>query len=227
MLVVFFRAVILYVLVSLCLRLMGKRQLGELQPAEFVITILISNIAALPIEDTSIPIILGLIPVFVLVAFELVVSTLSLKYKRFRSVLSGRPVMVICEGVIDQEKLRMIRFSIDDLLESLRQQGVFRVQDVWYAIVETTGKVSVLQKFEAQPVKPNALLLKGAEEELPTVVISDGKLMKKALPSCGLTAEQVEKELGHRGLSCRQVFLMTVTKNGEIYLVKKQKGGKE
>ena len=148
MLVVFFRAVILYILVTLCLRLMGKRQLGELQPAEFVITILISNIASLPIEDTNIPMVLGLIPVFVLVAFEVIVSTLSLSSKRFRSIMSGKPVIVIYNGQIDQEKLKQLRFSIDDLMESLRQQGVFRVQDVWYAIVETTGKVSVMQRFE-------------------------------------------------------------------------------
>ena len=181
MLVVFFRAVILYILVTLCLRLMGKRQLGELQPAEFVITILISNIASLPIEDTNIPMVLGLIPVFVLVAFEVIVSTLSLSSKRFRSIMSGKPVIVIYNGQIDQEKLKQLRFSIDDLMESLQQQGVFRVQDVWYAIVETTGKVSVMQRFEARTVTPADLSLSGGhpsgrhEDRAPAVFPQAGR----------------------------------------------------
>lgn len=224
MLVVFFRAVILYVLVTLCLRLMGKRQLGELQPAEFVITILISNIASLPIEDTNIPMILGLIPVFVLVAFEVIVSTLSLSSKRFRSVMSGKPVIVIYDGQIDQEKLKQLRFSIDDLMESLRQQGVFRVQDVWYAIVETTGKVSVMQRFEARNVTPADLFLSGEQEQPPAVVVSDGQIIRSALPICNMTEEQVECAARKKGVSISQVFLMTATSDGEIYLVKKQKG---
>lgn len=224
MLVVFFRAVILYVLVTLCLRLMGKRQLGELQPAEFVITILISNIASLPIEDTNIPMILGLIPVFVLVAFEVIVSTLSLSSKRFRSIMSGKPVIVIYDGQIDQEKLKQLRFSIDDLMESLRQQGVFRIQDVWYAIVETTGKVSVMQRFEARTVTPADLSLSGEQEQPPAVVVSDGQIIRSALPICNMTEEQVEREARKKGISVSQVFLMTATPDGEIYLVKKRKG---
>ena len=219
MLVVFFRAVILYVLVTLCLRLMGKRQLGELQPAEFVITILISNIASLPIEDTSIPMILGLIPVFVLVAFEVIVST-----KRFRSVLSGKPVIVIYNGVIDQDKLKQLRFSIDDLMESLRQQGVFRIQDVWYAIVETTGKVSVMQKFASRTVTPADLSLSGEEEQPPAVVVSDGKIIRSALTACGMSEERINREAQKKGLKISQIFLMTATAGGEIYLVEKQKG---
>ena len=224
MLVVFFRAVILYILVTLCLRLMGKRQLGELQPAEFVITILISNIASLPIEDTNIPMVLGLIPVFVLVAFEVIVSTLSLSSKRFRSIMSGKPVIVIYNGQIDQEKLKQLRFSIDDLMESLRQQGVFRVQDVWYAIVETTGKVSVMQRFEARTVTPADLSLSGGQEQPPAVVVSDGQIIRSALPICNMTEEQVKCEARKKGVSISQVFLMTATPDGQIYLVKKQKG---
>ena len=224
MLIVFFRAVILYALVTLCLRLMGKRQIGELQPSELVTTILISNIAALPIEDADVPIILGVIPVFVLAASELIVSTLSLKYKRFRTVLSGKPVTVIEQGIIDQEKLRMIRFSIDDLLESLRQQGVFKVQDVWYAVVETSGKVSVLQRSAVQPITPETVGLSPPEEEYPTPVISDGRLIEEALPLCKMTKEQVERAVRKKGLSVNQVFLMTADKTGEIYIVKKQKG---
>ena len=115
MLVVFLRAAFLYVLVTFSLRLMGKRQLGELQPTELVITILISNIASLPIEDANIPMVLGAIPVLVLVAFELVVSNISLQSKGFRSMVSGKPVIVIQNGQLDQRKLRKLRFSIDDL----------------------------------------------------------------------------------------------------------------
>src|SRR5699024_5253991 len=107
--------------------------------------------------------------------------TLSLSSKRFRSVLSGKPVIVIYNGVIDQDKLKQLRFSIDDLMESLRQQGVFRIQDVWYAIVETTGKVSVMQKFASRTVTPADLSLSGEEEQPPAVVVSDGKIIRSAL----------------------------------------------
>lgn len=223
MLAVFFRAVILYVLVTFCLRLMGKRQIGELQPSELVTTILISNIAAIPIEDTDTPVVLGIIPVFVLAAAEMIVSGLSLRYKRFRSVLSGKPVTVIEQGVIDQQKLRMIRFSIDDLLESLRQQGVFRVQDVWYAVVETNGQVSVMQRSAVQPLTPEEIGLAPEEAEYPAAVISDGQLIEEAMSLCGMTKEQVERAVRKKGLSVGQVFLMTADKTGAIHIVKKEK----
>lgn len=223
MLVVFFRAIILYILIMFCIRLMGKRQLGELQPSELVITILISNIASLPIEDTSIPMILGIIPVFVLVFCELFVSNISLQFKGFRSFISGKPVIVIYDGKIDQKQLRKLRFSIDDLMASLRQNNIFDLSEVMYAIVETTGKVSVLQKFPYQNVNPQMLNLKGESREPPTVIISDGKILKSALPKVSIDEDTVLKLLKKEGVTAKDVFLMTYNQDKEYNLIRKER----
>lgn len=222
MLVVFFRAVFLYALVTFSLRLMGKRQLGELQPAELVITILISNIASLPIEDSNIPMILGMIPVLVLVAFEIIVSNISLQSKRFRSLISGKPIIVVHDGTIDQKELRKLRFSIDDLMESLRQEGIFDIKEVEYAIVETTGKVSALQKFSAQTVTPSMLGLKGKDQSPPTVVISDGQIIKTALDAYELSEEWVLETLKKKKKNLKDIFLMTADKEKNVYIVPKE-----
>lgn len=222
MLVVFFRAIILYALVMFALRLMGKRQLGELQPAELCITILISNIASLPIEDSGIPMILGMIPVLVLVAFEIIVSRLSLQSKRLRSIISGKPIIVICNGKIDQAALRKLRFSIDDLMESLRQDGIFDIREVEYAIVETNGKVSILPKFSSQPVTPQMLKLNGESASPPAVVISDGKLIQSALTAYNLDQEWILDILRLKQKTLSDIFLMTADKDKNYYIVEKQ-----
>ncbi len=224
MLTVLFRAVLLYLLVIFALRLMGKRQLGELQPTELVITILISNIASLPIEDPSIPMTMGAIPILVLVGFELFVSNISLKSRKFRKFISGNPIIVIQDGKIDQAALHDLRFSIDDLMESLREQGIFNVEDVHFAIVETTGKVSALQKFEAQTVTPKMLKLTGQEDNPPVVVISDGKVIPDALEHYSISRSWIEQTVKNHRLTPSQVFLMTVDKNRQYYIVPKEEG---
>ena len=222
MLVVFLRAAFLYVLVTFSLRLMGKRQLGELQPTELVITILISNIASLPIEDANIPMVLGAIPVLVLVAFELVVSNISLQSKGFRSMVSGKPVIVIQNGQLDQRKLRKLRFSIDDLMESLRQQGIFVLEEGQYAIVETTGKVSVLPKFSAQTVTPEMLRLQGKDPAPPVVVISDGQILQSSMRDYNISPEWLESILEKRKIPLKKVFLLTIDQNRSYRLSPKQ-----
>ncbi|WMJ23497.1 DUF421 domain-containing protein [Paludicola sp. MB14-C6] len=223
MLVVFFRALILYILIMVCLRLMGKRQLGELQPSELVITILISNIASLPIEDTGIPMILGAIPVLALVSFEIIISNLSLKSKWFRGFISGSPIVIISNGVLDQNQLRKLRFSIDDLMEALRQSNIFDLRDVQFAIVETTGKVSVLQKYESQPVTNKDLKLKSQDPAPATVVISDGEIVKAVLPFINITEDWVKSIAAANATSVKDIFIMTVNNRNDYYIIPKQK----
>lgn len=221
MLVVFIRAILLYLLVIFCMRLMGKRQLGELQPSELVTTILISNIAALPIEDTNIPMVLGAIPILALVMFEFVVSSLSLHSRKFRKFFSGNPVVIIKDGIIDQKQLKKLRFSMDDLMEALRGNGVFDIADVDYAVVETTGKVSILQKYAAQSVTPEMLGLKGENKKPPLVVISDGEIMERSLQAYGFSKEWLNKKLKAKNTDAKAVFLMTVDANGNDFMVLK------
>ena len=151
MTVVFIRAVILYCVLIFSVRLMGKRQIGELQPSELAITILISNIATLPVEDLSIPLITGLLPVLTLVCLDVLMSWLSVKSKKMRGIVSGEPVIIISDGKVDQQKLYNLRFTTDDLMEAIRTQGIFDLEEVQFAVVETTGRVSVYPKFKNRP----------------------------------------------------------------------------
>ena len=148
--VVLIRSLILYIVVIFGVRLMGKRQLGELQPSELVITILISNIATLPLEDTSIPLILGILPILTLVCFEALMSWVTLKSLRMRRIISGRPKIVVRDGQIEQATMQDLRLSVDDLMTALRQQQVFDISQVQFAVMETTGTISVYLKAECQ-----------------------------------------------------------------------------
>lgn len=222
MLTVFIRAVLLYIVVIFALRLMGKRQLGELQPTEFVIAILISNIASLPIEDPDVPMVIGAIPIFVLVGFEILISNLSLKSNNFRRFISGNPIVVISDGKIIQKSLHNLRFSIEDLIESLREQGIFYIEDVNFAIVETTGKISVYQKFESQNATAQMLNLKSDNVNPPILVISDGRLIADALKKYEISEKWLNNILSKKNLTIKEVFLMTVDSSLKYHIVKKE-----
>jgi uncharacterized membrane protein YcaP (DUF421 family) len=222
--IVLIRAILLYVLIIFSLRLMGKRQLGELQPTELVITILISNIASLPIEDISIPMVTGAIPILILVAFELFVSNISLKSRGFRKFISGSPIFVIRDGEIDQKALHELRFSIDDLMESLRAQNIFDIRDVHYAVVETTGTVSILQKYEAQTVTPQMLQLTGEDSTPPLVIISDGKTVPEAMIQYQISEQWLNQILKKEKQSIKNIFLMTANQKKQYYIVPKSTG---
>ena len=217
--IVFFRAILLYLLIIFCLRLMGKRQLGELQPSELVITILISNIASLPIEDNSIPMIMGVVPIVVLVGFELIISSISLHSKRFRTLVSGKPMIIVRNGQIDQNAMKKLRFSIDDLMETLRGKSIFDIRDVQYAIVETTGQVNILQKHAAQTVTAQMLDLKGKDADPPAVIISDGKVIRTALDAYGLTDAWLASTLRENRYTEQDIFLMTADRSCKYFIV--------
>lgn len=223
MLIVLTRALILYVILMFCLRLMGKRQLGELQPSELVVTILISNIASLPVEETNIPMILGIVPVIAFVSFELFLSNISLQSKRVRGLVSGKPVVIIANGVIDQKLLRKLRFSIDDLMEALRQNKVFDVQQVEYAIVETTGKVSILEKFSHQSVTPEIMGICGTDSMPPLIVISDGNIDYDALKKCHASESWLKKTVETNKKKVSDIFIMTLTSDKKYYIVDKER----
>ena len=154
MLIVFIRGIILYILVTFAVRLMGKRQIGDLSPGELVITILISNIATLSMEDISVPLFTGIVPILTLVSLDVLVSYACLKSRKIRRAISGKPKIVVSNGVIDQNVLKTLRYTVDDLMSSLRTQGIFDISQVQYAVVETTGAVSAILKAEFQPLTP-------------------------------------------------------------------------
>lgn len=224
--IVFFRALLLYLLVIFAVRMMGKRQLGDLQPSDIVATILISNIASLPIEDTSLPMTAAIIPILTLAAFEICNSEIGLRSRRFRLLFSGRPRVIIKEGIIDQKAMRELRITLDDLMENLRGEGVFDLKDVWYCIVETNGKLNVLQRFPAKNLTPKDMQLKGSDVLPPVVVISDGKLLPEAMYFYNISQEWLKKILDLEKKKTADIFVMTVDGNLQYQIVDKMEDKK-
>lgn len=220
--VVFIRAVILYVLLIFTVRLMGKRQIGELQPSELAITILISNIATLPVEDTGIPLLTGIIPIVTLAGLDVIMSWLGIKSRTVRRFTCGKPVIIISGGQLDQKKMQSIRFTVDDLAASLRSQGIFDISEVQLAVVETTGTLSVYQKYSARNVTNGDMELKGKNENPPEVVVADGQLVPEAMGRLGITPKWIEAALKKENAAIKDVFLMTAYPGGKCSIIRKE-----
>ncbi len=222
--IVFIRALILYIIVIFSVRLMGKRQIGELQPSELVITILVSNIATLPLEDLNIPLVMGILPILSLVCFEVIMSWLSLKSKCLRHAVSGSPKVIIRDGVLDQKVMEDLRFSVDDLMTALRGNSVFDIADVQFAIVETNGSVSVYEKYAQRNVKNTDLNLTGTSMDPPVIIVSDGKLITQGLNETGLKKQWVYDLIERKHMELSDIFLLTADKNGTYNLIKRSSG---
>lgn len=223
MFITIYRTIILYVTVIIAVRLMGKRQIGEMQPGELVVTLLISDIASMPLQDTNQPIILGLSAIFTLVCLEIITSLLSLKSVIVRKLLSGGSAILIKDGIIDQKELGRVRMTVLDLVEMLRSQQVFEVSDVSFAVLETGGSLSVLLKGAKSPPTAEQLGVKFEQSQLPLPVISDGKLLKDTFESVGTNKKAIEKILKKQKIKQKDVFLMTLDGSGKSQIVGKEK----
>lgn len=222
MAIVLIRAVLLYIVIALCLRLMGKRQLGELQPSELVVTILISNIAAIPVEDSSVPMIMGVVPIVTLVCLDVIVSGIMLKSSKMRKLIIGSPRIIISEGKILQNEMKRLRYTVDDLMESMRNEQIFDVSQIHYAIVETTGKINFLLKKDYQPAEKQDVGVGGSTENPPSVIIRDGIRDNEQMRLLGLGEMWLTKTLREKNLSEKGVFLMTADKNGKFSIIEKE-----
>ena len=200
------RTLVLYFAVICAVRLMGKRQLGEMDPAELVVTILVSDLAAVPMQDLGIPLFFGLVPIAALVALEVLLSILSLKSRFFRRLLNGQPAIIIRKGQLDLSKLRQLRLTTEDLVVALRKQSVASVSDVKYGVIEPDGSLTIVLYPQQQPVTAEMLSLSPKDTGLPLVVISDGQLVERSL---GL-------------LRPEEVFLMTLDDCGNMFVQKKE-----
>lgn len=221
MLTTIIRTVILYFLLILIMRIMGKRQIGQLQPGELVITILISEIAAIPMQDNDIPMINSVISVFLLAAFEIITSAVSMKSVKIRSLLQGNSLIVIRNGVLDQKQIKRLRYTVDDILEALRQKDVFDISDVKYAIAETDGSLSVMLKEEKQTVKAADIKLKNKEQGLQCVLISDGRIIRSDFKDCGMTEEKLQALLKEKNINPKNILLMTVDAFGKTNIIRR------
>lgn len=211
MLIIMIRTLILYPLIILMTRLMGKKQLGELQPTELVTTILISNVATLSIEDPTIPMLIGVVPILMIVCIDVLMSVVMLKSPTFRSAVIGSPKIVISDGVIDRKVLESLRYTIDDVLEAMRDHDIFDITEVRYAIVETTGKINFYKKTDG-------------DTDPPGIVIKDGVIDKDSLKRSGLSERELDTILQNNDVCTGDVFLLTVSKGGNYDLIRKEIG---
>lgn len=224
MLLTVIRTLILFVAVLILLRVMGKRQIGEIQPYELVVIIMISELAAIPMENTGIPLLNGLIPIFVLVAAQVTLSYISLKSSKARGVICGRPSIVIEDAVINEDELRRLRYNINDLLEQLRTKDVFDISDVEFAILETSGQLSVILKSQRRPVQPEDLDIEPPFEGLPLTLIIDGRLIEENLVKANKTVGWLLDRLTQSGVKrIQDVLLASLDSHGELYYQLKDK----
>ena len=226
--VIIIRTLILYVTVVFSLRLMGKRQIGELQPSELVVAIMISDVATVPMESLDIPLLSGIIPVLTLLIAEVVTSYMSIKSSRLRKFFMGEPSIVVYNGVICEKELMRLRFNLNDLLEELRVLGCFDISDVFVAVLETNGKLSVIPRDTARAATVEDLQLKNVRKEgLPCTVILDGKLNTSELKRSGRTEKDVIREITRRGAKgISEVFIASIDAEGEMFLQLKESAGK-
>lgn len=215
------RTVVIYGIILVAVRVMGKRQISQLQTSELVVTLLISELAMLPIQQLDQPLLAGLAPMVLLVLCEILVSFGMLKSGKFRQAICGNPIVIIEKGKILQDQMRRLRLTTEDLFEQLRQNNVFYLEDVAYAIMETNGMMSVIRWPQEDPVTPKQLSLSPNFEGLEVVVVSDGELSRHSLLLCGKDETWVRKKLQQQGLSLAQVFLMTVRTNGKYRIIPK------
>lgn len=231
MLVLVVRTLILYGVVIAAMRIMGKRQLGELQPSELVVAIMISDLASVPMQAIDIPLLSGIVPVLTLIVAEVFMSYMSLKSKRVRKFLSGEPSIVIYNGHINEGELARLRFNINDLLEELRLNNCHDVSDVEVAVLETSGKLSVIPKDSARGVTVEDLGLTDVRRDgLPCTLISDGTLNKHELGRSGKDIAWLERELKKRHIDgIENVFIASLDAEDELYIQikgeKDRKGG--
>ena len=217
------RTVILYLLIIVGIRLMGKRQIGQLEPSELVLSLLIADLAAVPMQDFRIPLIMGAIPILTLLCLSTILSVVTVKSIRFRALLCSRPSIVIQDGKILTREMMKNRYTVDELMEELRVAGVTDLSTVKYAVLETTGRISVIQNAQEQPVTAKDLGIPSREKGLPVIVISDGRVLSHNMKTRKLTMEWVERQLHDRGIQkIQQVFLMTVDEEDNVYFTTKE-----
>ena len=222
-----FRTILIYLCVLFAMRLMGKRQLGELQPEELVSTILISNLASISIESEEVPVTASLIPLFLIAALELLGSILSFRNQKFFNLMSGRPKTVILNGQIDQNALRTLRLTTADLMEALRGKDVFDPRDVSYAIVETNGNLSVALRPEKETATLSDLGLKVQRAQATIPFVVDGQVLDENLHHCGKDHAWLERTVQANTLLMEEILLLVGNDTEDYFLLKKESRRKD
>ena len=224
MILSYIRTIFLYLILIAVVRIMGKRQIGEMEASEFVVTMLVANLAAIPMQDGGIPLYSGLVPILTVLGVELVLSSLSLRSIRLRRILCGKPVILIENGRVLQENLRSTRVTMDELMGHLREKDVMDVQTVQYAILETNGNLSVFPFPREMPPSAKDLGVTPKDRFLPVTIIEDGYLFRENLREAGKDEAWVHSVLGEYRASIAGTWLLTVDKSGHVVWLGKEAG---
>ena len=222
MILTYTRTIVLYLCLILAIRLMGKRQIGQMEPAEFVVTMLVANLASIPMQDAGIPIFSGVVPIFTVLGVELVLSALSLKSSRLRKLLCGKPVILIENGRVLQQNLRKTRITLDELTGHLRQKDVLDITSVQYAILETNGNLSVFPYPKEKPASARDAGIRARQQFLPVTVISDGELMEENLKLTKKDSRWLRQVLAERGATVETTWLLTVDGSNRVTFMRKE-----
>ena len=222
MLVIFARSIFLYIIVLIVMRLMGKRELGQLQPFEFVIAIMIADLAATPIANSGIPITNGIIPILGLLVMNLIISICNMKSMKLRAFFSGKPSILIYRGKIDEYQLRKERFTINELQERLRENNVMNLGDVEYAILETSGQINVIQKPEKRGCTPEDFNIQPDYEGISYDLVLDGKVLTENLKKLGKDYNWLKNQVKKFGYTPEQALVVTIDGKGQIFSQKMQ-----
>ena len=224
MAILFFRTVIIFVTLIVLMRILGKRQMGELELSELVVSVLIADLAALPLQDIGIPMMNGLIPILILFACELILAGLTMRSVKMRALICGTPCMLIRDGQILQEQMRLCRFTVDELTEELRSKDIIDISQVKYAILETDGTLNTILFAQDTPPTARQLGLACSDPGYPYIVIDEGRVMSENLRLVGRDARWLAQELKSRGASSpEEVYIMIVYENGGVYYAAKER----
>ena len=222
MILSYLRTIILYLVLIAVIRLMGKRQIGQMEPSEFVVTMLVANLASIPMQDEGISLSSGLVPILTVLGIELVLSHLSLQSIRFRKLLCGKPVILIENGNILQQNLRKTRITLDELTGHLREKDVLDLRSVQYAILETNGNLSVFPYPKERPASAKEAGIQAQKQYLPLTIVSDGILMQENLKKAGKDLPWLHKILKEQNATLRETWLLTVDGANQVVFYKKE-----
>lgn len=226
MVIAFVRTVVLYLFIIAGIRLMGKRQVGELEPSELVLALVIADLAAVPMQDFGIPLFSGVIPILTLLSITMLISMLTMKSVKFRALLCGRPSIIVENGKLHQREMRKNRFTVDELMEELRMKSVTDISTVKYAILETNGQISVLLYADQKPPIAADMGIQAGESGLPLVIINDGRVLEHNLRTRGYDEAWLAKQLqAHGAKAPKEVYLLTADEDGRVYFAAKEEKG--
>ena len=218
----FLRTVLFYIVLIAAIRLMGKRQVGQMEPSEFVVTMLMANLASIPLEETDLPLTAGLVPILTVLGMELVFSALSLRSIFFRKLLCGKPVILIENGTVLQENLRKTRVTLDELTGHLREKDVLDLSSVQYAILETNGNLSVFPYPKEKPASAKDAGIRARKQYIPLTIVSDGKLLEDNLQKAGKDRSWLDRVLQDRDAALSDTWLLTVDGSDKILFYRKE-----